>query len=141
MKLINLLTLHALLLLGFGIACALYGPLIAAFFGVPDLPSEEIGLYWAIVSFIRLFGAALFGFGLLLWAARAVFAAPGTRPETRRGLLFALLIANLFAALVALIQQWSVWNAPAGWVAVILFALLFGAYAFFLFARPDSWQG
>ncbi|HSO27837.1 MAG TPA: hypothetical protein VLS48_07180 [Anaerolineales bacterium] len=139
MKLTNVLTLNALLLLVFGIACALYGPLIAAFFGVPDLPMQEIDVYWAIVSFIRLFGAALFGFGILLWAARSIFAAPNN-PEVRRGVLFALLLAHLFATVIVLVQQWSVWNTLAGWVALILFACFGAAYAYFLFTRPQSWQ-
>ena len=134
MKLTHLLTLNAILFIALGIAFALYGPLMMAFFGVPEIPENSFQLYWNVASFARLFGAALFGFGFLLWAVRGVAESQATPPETRRGIVFALLLANLMGAVVAITQQSSVWLSPAGWVATAIFALLTLGYGYFLVA-------
>jgi hypothetical protein len=136
MKLIYLLTLNAILCIAFGIAFALYGPVMIAFFGIPEIPENSIQLYWNVASFARLFGAALFGFGFLLWAVRGVAESHATPPEARRGIVFALLLANLMGAVVAITQQSSVWLSPAGWVATAIFALLSLGYGYFLVAGP-----
>jgi hypothetical protein len=138
MKLIHLLTLNAILFIAFGIAFALYGPLMMAFFGVPEIEENSVMLYWNVASFARLFGAALFGFGFLIWAVRSLAASQAVSAEARRGVVFALLLGNLMGAIVAITQQSSVWLSPAGWVATAIFALLTLGYGYFMVA--DSRQ-
>ena len=132
MKLHPLLTFNALLFLIAGIAFTLYGPLMLAFFGVPEIPSEDILLYWNVAAFARLFGAALFGFGLLLWALRQAAVYSSLSSEARHGMVFALLLANIIAAITTITQQVSNWNGIAGWVAFSLFTFLVLGYAYCL---------
>jgi hypothetical protein len=136
MKLQPLLTLNALLAIGFGLAFALYSPLMLAFFGIPEIPSQEPVLYWNIAAFARLFGAALLAFGLLLWALRKIEIVPAAGPELPRGVLFSLLIANIVGVFVAVTQQWQAWGGIGGWVAAGIFLLLALAYAYCLKDSP-----
>lgn len=124
MKLPFLLSLNAFILMGFGIAFALYDPIMMSFFGMPEAlgeGSEAFIGYWQIAAFGRLFGAALFGFGLLLFAIRN--AMPQLSTESRRGILSALVVAHGMGAFVAITQQVAVWTNAAGWVASGLFGL------------------
>jgi Ca2+/Na+ antiporter len=137
MKLNLVLTINALLALGFGIAFALYGPVMLAYFSVPEIPSDDILLYWNVAAFARMFGATLFGFGLLLWAIRGVVDHKNTSPEVRRGIVFALLLANIMGAFIAITQQFSIWESPAGWVSIAIFLLLLLAYGYLLAVGPE----
>ena len=138
MRLNHLMTLNAFIFIGLGIAFALYGPLMVALFGVLRFSGGEAGLYWYVTSFARLFGAALFGFGFLIWAARNLDLPNPNSPstETRRGVVSALLLANLVALFVAATQQYQVWTTASGWMAVAVFLLLVIGYGYFL-ARPE----
>ncbi len=124
------ITLNAVLALVAGIAFALYGPLMLAFFGVPEIPEENVLLYWHVASFARLFGAAIFGFGLVLWAVRS-YAATGPS-EGRRGVAFALLLANAMGAFVATTQQFAIWETASGLILIAVFGLFTLAYAIIL---------
>jgi len=146
MKLKSLVTINALLFIGLGIAFALYGPLMIAFFGAADLPGTESLLYWYVASFARMFGAAIFGYGFLLLALREAFDEPGPgetgrRSTLRRPILFSLILGNAAGLFVALVQQSSIWVTPAGWVWVAIFAALLLAYAFFLARSPEAEAG
>lgn len=132
------ITLNAILVMALGIAFALYGPLMLAFFGIADIPSQEVILYWNIASFARLFGAGLFSLGLLLFAIRTPIAQGEFSGPSRRGVIFSLLLGNLLAAIVALTQQASVWNNWAGWVLSILFAGLTLGYGYFLARQREA---
>jgi hypothetical protein len=135
MKLPAFLNLYAIILLGAGIAFAIYGPLMLAFFTIPDqLASAQD--YWYVASFARMFGAALFGMGLLVWSLRSVV--DGLPPQIRRGVLAALLLANLMAAFVAITQQSSIWLTPAGWVITIVFTLFLLGCGYFLIKQPAT---
>src|SRR4030042_400010 len=97
MKLVTLITANAILFVALGIAFALYGPLMLAFYGVPEL-SINTADYWHMASFARMFGAALFSLGLLMWAVSRTV---GTlTPAHRRGVIFALLLSDLLVAIV-----------------------------------------
>lgn len=137
MKLNLVLTVNALIALGFGIAFALYGPVMLAFFSVPEIPSDDILLYWNVAAFARMFGAALFSFGLLLWAIRGGVEQERVSPGMRRGIVFALLLANIMSAFIAISQQFSVWESPAGWVAIAIFLLLLLAYGYLMVIGPE----
>ena len=125
-----MLSANAILWIGFGIAFALYGPLMMAFFGVPELLEADVQAYWELTSFARMFGGALFGFGLLIWSIRSVFA--DISQEASRGILFALLLAHLMGLFISMTQQSSIWGTPAGWLATGVYVLLTAAYAYFL---------
>lgn len=132
------ITINAILMMALGIAFALYGPLMLAFFGIADIPSQEVILYWNIASFARLFGAGMFSLGLLLFALRAPMAQGELSGPSQRGVIFSLLLGNLLAAIVALTQQASVWNIWAGWVLSLVFALLTIGYGVFLARRHEA---
>ncbi len=132
MKLTQWITLNAILAIAFGIAFGIYGPLMMAFFNVPETPGGTVGFYWLVVSFARMYGAALFGFGILLWAVKGVVAEASTAGDTRRGIIFSLLLANAMGAFVALIQQSAFWLSASGWVTVGVYLLLGGGYIYFL---------
>lgn len=132
------ITINAILMMALGIAFALYGPLMLAFFGIADIPSQEVILYWNIASFARLFGAGMFSLGLLLFALRTPIAQGELSGPSQRGVIFSLLLGNLLAAIVALTQQASVWNIWAGWVLSLVFALLTFGYGVFLARRPEA---
>jgi ABC-type sugar transport system permease subunit len=125
-----LLSANAVLLIGFGIAFALYGPLMMAFFGVPELLEADAQAYWELTSFARMFGGALFGFGLLVWSVRSVLLHVSL--EASRGILFALLLAHLMGVFISITQQSSIWGTPAGWLTTGIYILLTAAYAYFL---------
>lgn len=133
MKLTAFLSFHAIVLLAAGIAFALYGPLMLAFFAVPDTVTDA-DTYWHVAAFARMFGAGLFGLGILIWSLRKVVGA--LPPAAHRGVLAALLLANLMSAFVAITQQSAIWLSPAGWIATGLFTLLTLGCAYFLIAQP-----
>jgi hypothetical protein len=133
------MTLNALIFIGLGIAFALYAPLMVALFGVLRFSGGEAGLYWYTASFARLFGTALFGFGFLVMAVRNL-GEPGPNRisvENRRGIISALLLANIVGLFVTVTQQYTVWTAAGGWVAILVFLLLAIGYGYFL-AKPEA---
>jgi hypothetical protein len=133
----RLVTLNAILAMALGIAFALYGPLMLAFFGIADIPSQEALLYWNIASFARLFGAGIFSLGLLLFALRAPLANQELSTQSRRGVIFSLLLGNLLTTIVILTQQASVWSAATGWILSAVFGLLTLAYGFLMVGQRE----
>lgn len=140
MKLSQLMTLNGLVYIALGIGFALYGPVLIPMFGVLRFGGQEAGLYWYVASFARLFGAALFGFGFLIWAVRSLGSQPRTAveepegglSETRRGIIFALLLSNLLSLFVVITQQYSVWASAGGWILIGITLLLCLGYGYFL---------
>ncbi len=130
MKLSRLVTINAILFIIYGIAFSLYSPLMMNFFAVPELQTIDSQGYWLLASFARMFGAALFGFGLLLWALRGSI--DQASQATRRGIVFALILAYLLAAIVSATQQVSIWQGPAGWIATGTFVILLLAYGYWM---------
>jgi hypothetical protein len=137
MKLNPVITLNAVFALAFGILFTLYGPVMMAFFGVAEISGDNVLLYWHAASFARLFGAALFGFGMLLWALRSLLLRNAAL-QGKRGVLFSLLFTNGVAAIVAITQQFSIWERPVGWGLVGLFGLFALAYAVLLALNHEA---
>ncbi|MCZ7551231.1 MAG: hypothetical protein B6D39_01445 [Anaerolineae bacterium UTCFX2] len=131
-----LIKTHAILLLAGGIAFGLYGPLMMAFFAVPELLQISTDIYWQIAAFARMFGAALFGFGLLLWALRNAFIE--LSPPSQRGVLAALILANLMGGFISITQQSSIWGTPAGWITTAIFAVFTIAYILAILRLPSK---
>ena len=136
MKLNQLISIHAILFIGLGIAFALYGPLMIAMFGILETDGSPM-MYWYAASFARLLGAALFGSGFLLWALRSQ---PGDLSilGRGRGVLLALVLSNALGFVVAITQQVSIWGTPAGWIASALFLILLAGYSSLMVKKPTS---
>jgi len=107
MNLERIITINALLLIAIGLAFVLYGPIMMALYAIPELLDAGELSYWTITSFARMFGAALLGYGLLLYAIRGFTSQ--VNPETRRGIVFALLLGNIIATITSLTQQFAIW--------------------------------
>jgi peptidoglycan/LPS O-acetylase OafA/YrhL len=135
MKLSSFLAFNGILFVAAGIAFAVYGPAMMGFFKVPELNIDST-TYWHVTAFARMFGAALFGYGFLLWAvSRAV---DRLSAANIRSILMALLLGNLMATVVSLTEQSSIWYNAAGWVTSGVFALLTLAYGGFLVSRRSK---
>ncbi|MCI0521330.1 MAG: hypothetical protein L0Z70_13875 [Chloroflexi bacterium] len=130
MTLQKLLRFNAILYLALGIAFALYAPLLVNFFAIMEAEGSAM-LYWYAVSFARLLGAALFGYGFLLWSA----ARADLTNDSRRSLVIGQIVANLLSLIVELTQQVSVWGSAAGWAAALLLLFLLAAYIYFALAH------
>jgi hypothetical protein len=124
----QLITTNAILFIGLGIAFALYGPLMIAFYGILESEGSPL-MYWFAASFARMLGAALFGFGFLLFALRrSTDLLDGGK---RRGICLAMIIAYAVGLVVALTQQVSIWGTWIGWLTAGLFLALLAGYAYF----------
>lgn len=130
MKLSLLITSNAIIFMASGIAFALNGPIMMAFFSVPGSGEIDVLEYWQIAAFASMFGAALLGYGLLLWSLRGAIDQLSQR--TRRGVIFAQLLSCIFAAFVSITQSAGFWGSAAGWVTSVIFILLTLAYGAFL---------
>jgi hypothetical protein len=119
--------INAIVFIAFGIAFALYAPLVAGAFGILNTEGTS-EMYWYSVSFARLYGAALFGFGFLVWAVSNLTDDLTSASGTRRSVLVAMLLANGMGAIVTLTQQVSVWGTIAGWITVAMYAILMTGY-------------
>jgi hypothetical protein len=135
MKPSSLFAFNGILFVAFGIAFAVYGPSMMGLFKIPELNIDGLA-YWHVTAFARMFGAALFGYGFLLWAiSRAV---NEMSAANLRSVLMALLLGNLLAAIVAITQQSSFWYNAAGWVTSGIFAALTLAYGVTLIATRSN---
>jgi hypothetical protein len=79
-----------------------------------------------------MFGAALFGFGFLLWALRSPVGSGVLTAQAQRGVVMALLLGNTLALIVAFTQRASIWGTLSGWLTTGIYALLLIGYAYFL---------
>ncbi len=135
MKIRPVITVNAILFIAIGIGFTLYAPNVLAYFGVSDLPGDNTLLYWNVAAFSRMFGAMLFIFGMLLWAARGLFQPNPDLKTVQREIIFSLIFGYIIITLAALIQQSSVWGSLAGWVVTGFFAIFLALYIYFLVAK------
>jgi hypothetical protein len=135
MKPSSFFTFNGILFIALGIAFAMYGPSMMGFFKVPELDINSTA-YWHVTAFARMFGAALFGYGFLLWAvSRAVSELSAV---ATRSILMALLLSNLLATIVSITQQSSIWYNAAGWISTGVFAVLTLAYGAMLINKRST---
>ncbi len=137
MKTDKLILFNAILFIALGISFALYGPLMIDAFGMLDFAEADGGIYWFTASFARLIGAALFGYGLLLWAISDLPSNKALTVSNKRKLYLALLLGNILGLFVAITQQWQVWINLAGWLTIAVFAIFVLGYAFALARKTD----
>lgn len=140
MKTASVLLVNAAIFIALGIAFGLYGPLAIDFFGVLEFEDASGGLYWYVASFARLFGAALIGYGFLIWAQRDALVHTTLSPGLAQRALFALLLGNGTALFVTFFQQATVWGKPIGWALAFVFLVFTAVYAFLLAtsSRPQT---
>lgn len=131
MKIRYLFSANAIIFISLGIAFALYGPLMINFLGIMEYEGNAV-LYWYAASFARLYGAALFGFGFLLWAVRGIAENETTSPETRRGIVLAALLGCVIGLIVSITQQVSVWGTFISWGLVLIYAIVCLGYIYYL---------
>ena len=134
MNLKTILLINAFLFIAGGIAFAIYGPLMIDMYGILGAEGETI-LYWYSTSFARMYGATLFGFGFLIWAASNLPDMSQKGSSARRAVILAMILANGMGLFVSLTQQVSIWGNVTGWLTTGLYALLFLLYTISLFAR------
>lgn len=137
MKIDKLIFFNAILFIALGIGFALYGPLMMNAFGMMDFAEADGGIYWFTASFVRLIGAALFGYGMLLWAISDLPSNKALSVSNKRKLYLALLLGNILGLFVAITQQWQVWINLAGWLTIAVFAIFVLGYAFALARKTD----
>ena len=135
MKPSSLFAFNGILFVAFGIAFAVYGPSMMGLFRIPELNIDGIA-YWHVTAFARMFGAALFGYGFLLWAvSRGV---DELSAANQRSIVMALLLSSLLSAVVSITQQSSIWYNAAGWITSGVFAVLTLAYGAMLVTRRST---
>ena len=131
MKISTIMRTNAFVNIALGIAFGLYAPLMISAFGIADLPSEDVLLYWYVTSFARLFGAAIFASGLFQFTISRYAVEEKYRGDIQRTAILTALIANIILAITALTQQFSIWQSLAGWVLSIYFILTTLVYVYF----------
>jgi hypothetical protein len=136
-KIDKLIIFNAIVFIALGIGFALYGPLMIDAFGMLDFTEADGGIYWFTASFARLFGAALFGYGLLLWAISDLPSNSALSATKKRKLYLALLLSNIIGLFVAITQQWQVWINLAGWLTIGVFLVFVIGYALALAQKTD----
>ena len=110
---------------------------VAVLFGLGFVlvPGQVLALYTTETSasldyVAQLFGGALFGFGVVTWAARN---APDS--EARRAILLGLFLGDVVGCVVALIAQLGGVVSALGWSTVVIFLLLAIGFGYFRFVR------
>ena len=131
-----ILRVNAITLIAAGIAFGLYGPLMMAFFAIPEMPAISAAASWQIAAFARMFGAALFGFGLLVLAIQHSY--PDLSPASQKRILAALILGHLMGAFIAITEQSSIWWTPAGWITTAVFTVFVLAYVYAIFKLPSN---
>jgi signal transduction histidine kinase len=144
MRFKTMATITAVIFIAAGFGFAFQDMSLARYFGsslrlsspVPQAPADRLKvlmMYAGLRSFIYMFGAALFGCGLLTWAIRNLKDAPA---QTNASL--ALFGLNVVAGGMALAQQLSIWKSKAGWItAGVFFAQAIG-YCWLLVMKPKA---
>lgn len=117
---------NAVLFIAAGIAFSLYAPLTINLYA-RFTPQDNALLYWLAVTFARMYGATLLGFGFLTWAVSR-FIDPALPDPTRRAVPLAMVIANGMGLVVAGTQQITLWGSLAGWITMAAYAILLLGY-------------
>ena len=134
----TLLNINAIVNMAAGIAFTLYGPLMMRLFGIPDIPSEDVLLYWNVAAFGRLFGATMFSFGLLIFSIKRIAETAKFSESAWRNIFLALILSNIILSVTAITQQVSAWQSPAGWVLTTYFTGLIAGYSFLIVRKRQE---
>jgi hypothetical protein len=138
MTLNKLTTINAIVAVVLGLIFSFWGPALLPLYGAPRIPIPVASdantiSFWAGMAFIRMFGAALVGFGVLLWFVRYV-----SDLAIQHQIAGALFIASGFMVFITVTQQIALWSTVMGWVTIgvlTLFALGYGYCFLFAFKK------
>ena len=125
MKLKTLLSINAIIALGYGICFVLVPKTVLSVYGMTDNPSAMLAG--------QFFGDALIALGLLTWLARNV-----SDPETRKAFILALLISDVVGLIVSVQGTLSEVMSAVGWSAVGIYLFLALGFAYFQFMNPSD---
>lgn len=123
MKLRNLFAVNAVIAGLFGLAFIFAPAQLLAQYGL------TVDAGFALVA--QLFGAALIGYSIITWLARA-----SGDSEARRAIVLALFISDGVAFVLALMAQLRGLVNPLGWSTVAIYLLLALGFAYFQFSKP-----
>jgi hypothetical protein len=138
MKYERLMVITAIVLLVSGFALWGWGPMLIPLYGASDIPDPVVSdkaamTVWAGISFLRLFGAALFGVGMVSLFTHGLSSAEAQKAVSR-GLFAATVVIFVFA----FIQQTAIWCTTAGWLTVGLLLLLTLGYGYLGLAKRSA---
>ena len=102
------------------------------------LPEQLLSLYGIKTDaggllFVRLFGAALVGLGVLAWFIRNADAS-----EERRAVVLALFVLNAISVFVLLFAQLAGTVNGLGWINIAIYLLLALGFGYFLMPRSGE---
>jgi signal transduction histidine kinase len=123
-----------------GFAFLGYGPMMAPLFGAGEIPKPE-GEWlhlWRLYSFVRVFGAVLFGMGIISLLGISI-----TDPAAQKHTTLGHFFAYLMACTIALTQQIALWDNTAGWLLCgyfFVFAWAFGYVGFIALSDAAKWR-
>jgi hypothetical protein len=123
MKVSTWLKLTALFGFVFGLAYLFFPKELLTLFGVE---AGEAAIFTA-----RFFGGAVFGYGVLAWAARN---AEGS--TTRRAIKLAIFCTCLIGLILSIVATFSGFFNTYGWIPIIFFVVITAAFGYFRFIKP-----
>ena len=106
-----------------------------SFLVVPGRILGQFGVdeYAATLLISQFFGTAMLGLGLLLWFAKDVADA-----NLQKGMGIALLVGTVAGLLITVMGTTSGVLRTNWWIAMVVYAILGGAYAYLLFQKPNQ---
>ena len=125
MKLGNLFAVNAVIAGLFGLGFIFAPAQVLAQYGL------TIDAGFSLVA--QLFGAALIGYAVLTWPVRKA-----GDSEALRAIVFALLLSDGVAFVLALMAQLKGTVNSLGWSTVAIYLLLAVGFAYFHFAKPSK---
>ena len=127
MTLRNFLMVASVLAFGFGLGFVLIPQQLTSLYNITLDPG---GVFVA-----QLFGAALFGFGVLNWMTRSV-----REPQTLRVVVLANLVGDGIGFIISLLSQLAGVGGvnQLGWSTVAVYLVLALGFAYFQFVKPDA---
>jgi hypothetical protein len=120
----TLMLVAGVVLLVSGFTLTGWGPMLVSLYGAGDIPnavaSDKAAMtVWTGLSFVRLFGTALAGLGLV-----SLFTHNMSSLDARKAISRGLFAATVLILIVATVQQIAIWSTPIGWVTVGLLVLI-----------------
>lgn len=138
MKYKTLMVVAGAVLLVSGFALSGWGPMLIPLYGASDIPTPVASnraamTVWTGISFVRLFGTALAGLGMV-----SLFTHNLSSIEARKAISRGLFAAMVVVLVVAVIQQIAIWSTPIGWVTVGFLFLVALGYGYLGVAKSSA---
>jgi len=113
-----------------GLLLTVTGAGTLSYFGVTEIPeinfqTNEVVNFWKTYSFLRISGAAIIAYGLLIG-----FLAYIEGEKDRKRASIGAAVGLLVLTVIALTQQIALWETIAGWIITAVFLIAFAVFAF-----------